>query len=218
MWLHELGAEVRRRLFRPPRLQAAYRNSPYDEVEFLAVDVETTGLDPTSDAILSVGYVPVSGGAVRLADAGYHLVRPPRAIPEDTAVLHGLLEENLRTAPPLAEVLPTVIEAFRGRVGIAHHATLEIAFLTAACRTISGNDFRVPFVCTLALEKRALARRGKAVGAGDLRLASARSRYGLPRYRAHDALNDALGAAELFLAQAAQASGRKPATLGQLMA
>ena len=39
------------------------------------------------------------------------------------------------------------------------------------------------------------------VGTDAYRLGAARQRYGLPEYRAHDALTDALAAAELFLAQ-----------------
>lgn len=192
-------------------------SAPYDQADLLAIDLETTGLDPATDEILSIGYVPIAGGRVRLAGAAYHLVRPLGRVPDRTAVIHGLLDGTLAEAPPLAEVLPLVLAALAGRVAIAHHARIERHFLSAACRRLYGRPLVAPFICTLALERRALILEGRESGDGNLRLGPTRARYGLPRYHAHNALTDALAAAELFLAQAAHSSGTKPARLASLM-
>lgn len=192
-------------------------DSPYDRVEFLAIDLETTGLDPAVDEILSIGFVPVVGGRIRLAGATHLLVRPDQAVPEETAVIHGLLDDALEAAPPLAEVLPHLLAALAGRIGIAHHSLIERRFLSAACRRLYGRPLDAPFVCTLALERRSLVLDNQSIEDGGLRLSASRARYGLPRYPVHNALTDALAAAELFLAQAAHASGRKPASLASLM-
>ena len=227
MW-HPLVRSGIRRLWRgwraePGPLKDYYRqdvpsaNTPYDRVEFLAVDLETSGLDAETDEILSIGYVPVIDGRVRLDGAAHHLVRPRRRVPAETAVIHGLLDDALGTAPPLAEVLPRLLEALNGRVAIAHHARIERRFLSAACRRLYGQPLDAPFVCTLALERRFLALRSQPVEDGGLRLGASRARYGLPRYPVHNALTDALATAELFLAQAAHASGRKPASLASLL-
>lgn len=192
-------------------------STPYDQADLLAIDLETTGLDPETDEILSIGYVPIAGGRVRLAGAAYHLVRPLGRVPDETAVIHGLLDGALAAAPPLAEVLPRLLAVLAGRVAIAHHARIERQFLSAACRRLYGRPLAAPFICTLALERRSLILDGRETGDGNLRLGPTRARYGLPRYRAHNALTDALAAAELFLAQAAHASGTKPARLGSLL-
>lgn len=192
-------------------------SAPYDQADLLAIDIETTGLDPETDEILSIGYVPIADGRVRLAGAAYHLVHPLGRVPEKTAVIHGLLDGTLAEAPPLAEVLPRLLDALVGRVAVAHHARIERQFLSAACRRLYGRPLIAPFICTLALERRALVLEGRESGDGDLRLGSTRARYGLPRYHAHNALTDALAAAELFLAQAAHSSGTKPARLTSLM-
>lgn len=195
----------------------AILSTPYDRADLLAIDLETTGLNPETDEILSVGYVPIAGGRVHLAGAAYHLVHPLGRVPDETAVIHGLLDGALAEAPPLDKVLPRLLAAMAGRVAIAHHARIERQFLSAACRRLYGRPLAAPFVCTLALERRALILEGRESGDGDLRLGPTRARYGLPRYRAHNALTDALAAAELFLAQAAHASGTKPARLGSLL-
>ena len=77
-----------------------------------------------------------------------------------------------------------------------------------------------PVVDTLTIEHQRHSRTG-GVGvteAGALRLGAARERYGLPRYPAHDALTDAIAAAELFLAQVAHRSGARVARLRDYLA
>lgn len=192
-------------------------DTPYDQVEFLAIDLETSGLDPKTDEILSIGYLPILNGAIRLDGAAYHLIRPDRPVPEKTAVIHGLLDDHLETAPTLDAVLPEVLRALTGRVPVAHHARIEHLFLRAACSRFYGHPLEMRFADTLALERRSLSRRGQEVTEGGLRLSAVRERYGLPHYHAHNALTDALAAAELFLAQAAQASGREAVRVADLL-
>jgi DNA polymerase-3 subunit epsilon len=222
-----IGDDLRRwwyaRRCADPALRSYYRvdtptlDTPWTEAEFLAIDLETTGLDPARDVIVSVGWVPVIGGAVDLAGAAHHLVAADRSMPEESAVLHGILDDHLHDAPPLDEVLPLLFEALTGRLPIAHHAPVEVGFLGAACRRLYGCPLVVPFVDTLKLERRAFARAQTPAADGAFRLGAARERRGLPRYRGHDALADALGCAELFLAQAASLGGRRPARLDELL-
>lgn len=227
MWRYLFGVDLRRMWlgFRSNAgpLDAYYRKDygthdlPWTEVEYLAIDIEATGLDPAEDEILSVGYVPIINGRIHLSQAGYHLIRPRRSIPEKTAVVHGILDDHLEEAPRLGEVMPRVLEAMAGRVPVAHHARLERFFLSRACRQTFGQPLEVPFVDTMQIEKRTLARQGTELKRGDLRLPTVRERYGLPRYRAHNALLDAIAAAEVMLVQADRLSGRKAARLDSLL-
>ena len=94
---------------------------------------------------------------------------------------------------------------------MAHHARIERTFLDAACTRLYGGTLpNLKFADTLALEKRSLDPAGeRRFQAGrPAPVGGALERYGLPRYKAHNALTDALAAAELFLAQAGHAAGR----------
>ncbi len=227
MWPRLLNSDLVRRSLAlrcpPGPLKEYYRapaprlDLPYTAAAFLAVDVETTGLDPRADAIVSIGYVPIVGGRILLAQAGCHLVRPDRPVSDEAAKVHGLTDEVLAAAAPLADALPPLLAAMAGRVPLAHHAPIERAFLSRACRAVYGAPLAAPWLCTLALARRRLARADTPIAEGELRLAACRTRAGLPHRRAHDALSDALAAAELFLAQASRASGRKPARVRELM-
>jgi DNA polymerase III subunit epsilon len=89
------------------------------------VDIETTGLDPDADEIISFAALQIERGRLRLDDALYELVRPRRMPDRDTILIHGLREAELVDARPLAESLDGLLEALTGRVMVAHVASIE---------------------------------------------------------------------------------------------
>lgn len=188
-------------------------------VDFLAVDIETTGLNPRRDHVLAVGWVPVTGGQVLLGGAGEVLVRPPSGVEVgDSATVHGLTDDRLASASTLSDVLPDLLTALQGRVLLAHHAPIELGFLAAASHEAYGARLPLTTVDTLALQHRLVMGLHGEVPPGLLRLDDARRRFGLPRYSAHRALTDAIATGELLLAQAAELAhrlGREP-TLADL--
>lgn len=198
------------------------RRTPLREVALLAVDVETTGLKPGRDEVLSVGFVPVVAGEVLLGAARHLPVRPRGSVGQSAAV-HGLTDDALADAPPMAQVLPDVLRAFTGQehrlVMLAHFARIETGFLSAACRQLYGTDVPLPVIDTWDLELRLLRKHLDEVPTGRVRLDACRRARGLPRYSAHNAAVDALACAELFLAQWAELQARQetPLTLGDVL-
>jgi DNA polymerase-3 subunit epsilon len=173
------------------------------EVRFAALDLETTGLDPASDAIVSAGWVCVENLRVELSTARHRIVLVGRVMPERSAVLHGIGDDRAARGEPLRDVLAEVLSVLAGRVLVAHNAASELRFLGAACRRELGGRFLAPAVDTLLLARGRLVAADVALRGHDLRLDALRRRHNLPRYRAHDALSDAVAAAELLLAELA---------------
>jgi DNA polymerase-3 subunit epsilon len=190
----------------------------YRQVDFLAIDLETTGLDSKRDHILSFGYVSLHGNRIDLDSAHHRLVRTDRAIPEASAVIHQITDDQAATGEPLEEVLTELLQTLAGKVMIAHHAHIEQTFISLACKRILGGSLLVPIVDTQILALRTFERRQIAFKGSDLRLHALGTRYNLPRYGAHNALSDALAAAELFLAQAAYRDSGKGAPLRDFLA
>ena len=188
------------------------RSTPLADVELIALDVETTGLQPRRDELLSVGLVPVQHGEVHLAGVRHLPVRPRRAVGQ-SAVVHGLTDDALAAAPPLEQVLPEVLDAFVGathrRVLLAHFSQVETTFLSAACRSLLGGRLRLQVVDTLEVQRRLLRAQHHELPPGTLRLDACRRAHGLPRYAAHLATTDAVACAELFLAQCAELEARR---------
>ena len=183
--------------------------TPVSEVDFLAVDLETTGLNPRSDHVLAVGWVPVTACQVQLAGAREAVVRPPPGVDVgDSAVLHGLTDDKLASAPTLVDVLPELLAALHGRVLLAHHAPIELGFLARAVSAAYGARLPLTVVDTLSLQHRLVVGSHGEVASGALRLNAARRHFGLPRYTAHRAVTDAIATGELLLAQAAELAHR----------
>lgn len=179
------------------------------EVRYAALDLETTGLDPKKDEIISVGIVSLEGLRIDLSTAGYWLVAPQRAIPEASAVIHRITDDKAAQGMPLSTVLETLLPRLAGRVLIAHFSSIELGFLKAACKDIFGGRFIIPAVDTYQLAKRRLEQHHRIYRAADLRLSALRAGYNLPRYHSHNALSDAVAAAELFLAQVMEQETRQ---------
>ena len=173
-------------------------------IEFAALDLETTGLDTETDAILSIGLIPVRDLRIELGGAWHCVVRPDRAIPERSAVLHHITDDQAAAGMPLEQALPLLLARLAGRVLVVHHARIEQGFLDRACRRLYGAGFLLPCIDTQQLARRELERRNLPIAARDLRLDECRQRHGLPRYPPHDALSDALACAELFLVHLAR--------------
>ncbi|WP_295880466.1 exonuclease domain-containing protein [uncultured Thiohalocapsa sp.] len=189
----------------------------YRSVEYVAVDLETTGLDARKDQILSIGWVVVAGQRIRLGTARHRLLRVEGAIPAESAVIHQITDDEAATGLDLAHVLPELLWELSGRVLIAHHARIELGFLSAACKQLWGVGLLIRAVDTQSVARRLLERRQIPFKGSDLRLHALCERYNLPRHGAHNALSDALSAAELFLAQAAYRDSGHGMKLGDFL-
>jgi len=173
-------------------------------VEYLAVDLETTGLSADRDEIVSIGMVTLSGNRIDLSTATHLLIRPQQAMPEASAVIHRITDDRAQEGMEMEVALRELLRQLRGRVLIAHHAPFEWRFLDRACQRCYGGRFLAVVVDTQAVARCWLERRGRSFRTRDLRLDALREWYSLPRYPAHNALSDAVAAAELFLAQLGQ--------------
>lgn len=186
------------------------------DVEIVSIDLETTGLDPNRDAILSIGLVHIRHMSICLDTAWHEVIQIDHAIPEESAVIHHITDDRAAAGRPLADVLPLLLRRLAGKIMLVHYANIEQNFLDVACRKLYGAPFIIPTIDTLALAQRLYERRNHSVQTGDLRLFNLRPRYNLPRYKAHNALSDALATAELFLAMSAEMAPGKCA-IGQFI-
>lgn len=177
----------------------------WDSVTYWALDLETGGLDPAADPILSVGMVPIREGGIRLGESYQSLVRPADVADIDplTISAHHLLPGEVRDAPAVGEVLREIDRRIREGALLVHQSALDVPFLKHAYRREGMHWPDPPVVDTVALLLKAARRRRfvdpDALDEPELNLLAARRNLGLPEYGQHDSLMDAIAAAELFL-------------------
>jgi DNA polymerase III subunit epsilon len=190
--------------------------SAWRDVRFSVVDLETTGLDPSTDEIISFATVTVAGGRVRVDDARYELVRPRRMPDGETIRIHGLREADLADAPTLSDRLDGLLEALTGTAIVAHVAAVERGFLGAALRK-RGLDLRNPVIDTAELDRELRRLRREAPADHEpIGLSEMARGLGLPVHRPHHADGDALTAAQAFIALATHLDEFGAQTVGSL--
>lgn len=175
-----------------------------DNLVIVALDLETTGLDPARDKIISYGLVEIRHMTVKLETSRHQLISIEEEIPEESAVINQITDDQVATGIPIESALPELLERLAGKVMLVHYSNIEQNFINAACLKFYGAPFVIPIIDTLVLAQRMFERRNHTIQTGDLRLFNLRPRFNLPNYKAHNALSDALATAELFLAMAAE--------------
>ncbi len=95
--------------------------------EIVAIDLETTGLDPFNDAILEIGLARFRDGEI--VETYQTLVDPNREIPANITNLTGIRQEDIIGAPKIHQVIPGV-ESFIGDAPIlGHNISFDVSFL-----------------------------------------------------------------------------------------
>ena len=192
---------LRRRLRSPSVRRSVDRDVDWRSDAFLVIDLETTGLDPRRDQIVSYGAVPVRDGRVKTAESVYGLVGIPGDVPGSSTRFHNLRTQDLDDAPPLAHCVATLDGLIGDHPVVAHCAWIERSFLRRAFKR-SYLPFSSPFVDTAALAEHVLT-----LDLGPDQVVSleyAATELGLPVHSPHHALGDAVTTASLFIALAAR--------------
>ena len=190
---------------------------PVGETEFIALDLETTGLDPKRDEIVSLGWVIIRQLGVDFSSCEHILVRPTQELSESSVVVHRIFDSDVANAPDIKTALEHLLPQMAGRVLISHHAPIELGFLGQACKQCFGAPLQIPTVDTLVLALRDLHRSGQPMKSGALKLDSLRRSHNLPPFRAHNALSDAIAASGLFLAQIAKRDPKGELELNRIL-
>jgi len=154
--------------------------------EFVALDVETTGLDPRSERLIEVG-------AVRFTRAGVvaryrSFIDPGKPIPLPVVALTGIRDVDLRNAPPQERVLRELAAFVGDRPVVGHNVRFDIEFLAAAGWRPEGRSIDTYDLASILLPT--ATRRD---------LTSLAERLAVPMPVAHRALADAETTGEVLL-------------------
>ncbi|HKW59505.1 MAG TPA: exonuclease domain-containing protein, partial [Candidatus Dormibacteraeota bacterium] len=155
--------------------------------EYVALDLETTGLDPARDRVIEIGAVAFT--AEEITSALERLVDPGRAVPDTILRLTGIKPEELRGAASPDVALRELSEFIRGRQPVGHGARLDLEFLEAAGLW----DREVQILDTLDIARILLP----AAASHSLPLLA--SEMGFSQPRPHRALDDADATRQLLL-------------------
>jgi DNA polymerase-3 subunit epsilon len=181
------------------------------DMEWVVLDVETTGLAPGRHRIIEVGAVVVQGG--ELGEAFQRLVNPERRIPQFITSFTGIKQHMVNRAARAADVLPSFRSYLGERVVVGHNVGFDLSFLAyEADRLGTWLSFPQEGIDTIALARRYLTGMRRA---GLDRVAAA---LHVPVRDRHRALPDARITARIFMLLLAKAQEEGCETLDDLRA
>jgi len=182
--------------------------TPLSNIEFVALDFETTGLNSDQNSIISIGLVPFNLKRIFCNKSKKWYIDPQDNLEENTVVIHGITHSDLKGAPDLLHVLEPLLKEIAGKVVVVHYRRIEREFLDKNLIKLLNEGIVFPVIDTMQIEydiqRKACSGfinwlRGKRPQS--IRLGNSRLRYNLPSYAPHDALTDAIATAELLQAQ-----------------
>ncbi|KAB7624363.1 PolC-type DNA polymerase III [Alkalilimnicola sp. S0819] len=176
----------------------------------VVLDLETTGLNPRRDRILSVGAVTIEGGQIDLARPFNRIVHRTGRASLRTILVHGLSPGRLARGEAETPVLMDLLEYLGDSPVFAFHAPFDHAMLRRAWRRELGYRRAGPFHDLAALAP-ALAPSADPPKGLDGWLA----RFELDAEQRHDAYADAFASAELLLILISRAKGQGLKTLAE---
>lgn len=119
--------------------------------EYVCIDIETTGLEFWSDAIIEMSAARIRDGVVtdtftELVKLGYHL-------PDFITGLTGITDAMLSSASPLDVVLPRFLSFCGDSIIVAHNASFDVKFI-AFQSSFFGLAFMNDYIDTLRIARK----------------------------------------------------------------
>ena len=150
--------------------------------EYVAFDLETTGLSSKHDTIIEIGAVVMKDG--KELDRFQTFVDPGRKLEPKIIELTGITDAMLVGAPKIEEVLPKFLEFVGDRVLVAHNSDFDTGFIRAACNKL-GYPYNYTAADTLILSQNLLQ-------LNKYKLDVVANALSLPEFHHHRAADDAV--------------------------
>ncbi len=153
------------------------------EDEFVAFDIETTGLSPKNDKIIEIGAVVMKNGTE--ISRYQTFVDPQQKLTKEITDLTGITDEMLKGAPSIKKVLPEFLEFVGNRVLVAHNADFDTAFIREACKK-QNLAYTLTSADTLVLSQNLMTKLSR------FKLNIVAAALSLPEFNHHRAADDAV--------------------------
>ena len=190
-------------------------NQPAGTFSYTVVDLETTGLNIKTSAIVSIGAFKLCGERIHLGHYFDQLVNPGREMAVSAIKVHGIVPGMIASAPSGLDVLDDFLQFLGNDILVAHPAWFDVAFLNRLMQTRYGFRLQNLVIDSRQLcERTVLTKRLPAMprkpdltghGAADpqghptaLTLEDIAHHLGIRIFRRHSAVGDALATAMIM--------------------
>lgn len=158
---------------------------------YVAIDLETTGTNPSEDRIIEVGAVRVINGEVK--DTFSTLINPEMPISERITNITGIENKDVANAPVIKDVIGEILEYTKDLPLLGHNVIFDYSFIKKAA-VDNKLSFMRNGIDTLKIARRILP------NLEHKNLVSLCEYFGINPGNSHRALDDAISASKVYLA------------------
>ena len=167
------------------------RGKALEALEYVILDVETTGLEPTQHELTEIGALKIQGEEIK--EIFSTLIQPRIPIPPEITQFTGIDDEMVKHSPSAAEVLPKFIEFIDGSILIAHNAEFDLAFIKQNLKQVSDKELSNDVICTVKLARHLLP------NLENYKLHTVANHFGIPVKNRHRAMGDAEATFQIWI-------------------
>lgn len=173
-----------------------FEEAPEDEV--VVFDTETTGLNPKKDEILSIGAVKLKGNKILMSQKFELFVKPTREVGEQSIKIHQIRNIDLENGCEPREAIEQFLHFIGARPLVGYYLEFDIKMINKYVKPWLGINLPNPQIEVSGLYH---DKKIKFIPDGviDLRFDVMMKELGLPIFGKHDALNDAVMTAMMYI-------------------
>ncbi|MFH1826397.1 MAG: exonuclease domain-containing protein [bacterium] len=124
---------------------------PLDSLEYVVLDIETTGLEPTKNEITELGAMKIKGQEI--IEIFSTLIKPKEPISAEITRITGIDDEMVKDFPPAKKILPKFFEFLGSAILVAHNTDFDIAFIKHHLKQEANIDLTNETICTVKLAR-----------------------------------------------------------------
>lgn len=186
-WKWKLGQHKYQHLFDSPHTQ-----------EFVSIDCETTSLDPSRAELVTIAATKISNNRVLVSQALHVKLKAPTSLSEHSVKVHQIRHQDLGDGLEEKQALEQLLAFIGNRPVVGYHIRYDRQILSSACRRHLGFPLPNPVIEVSQLYQQKLEKHLQNAYF-DLSLEAICRHLDLPIYEQHDALQDSITAALIFV-------------------
>jgi len=174
-----------------------FKGGPADEV--VAIDCETTGLKVRTDDVIAIAAIKIRGNRILASEHFEAVAHPDSDMRAEAIKVHRLRQSDVEQAPIIWKVIPRLLHFIGGRPLVGYYVDFDIAMLNKYILPLVGIELpnkRIEVSKLYYERKYGDAPPNTEI---DLSFAAIQRDLGIPALAQHDAFNDALMTAMMFV-------------------
>lgn len=168
------------------------------ENEYVVLDTETTGLNPKKDEILSIGAVKVKDNKIISSESFEIFIKPIQDINHESIKIHHIVPSDLENGVTIDDALEKLLYFIGNLPIVGYYISFDIKILNTYLKDFIGTSLHNEAIELSSMYYKRY-RKKSAHEFVDLKFDTIMKNLNIPMLGKHDALNDAIMSAMIFL-------------------